>query len=74
MTQSFTLRIIISKDGETVEGQVEGMKGHSCEDVQHVLDQVGQEIEHHHTADFDKSEPVQLGGKTSGTLKLGGGR
>jgi len=72
MSQEFTFTITISADGETVEGQVKGMKGHKCESVQHVLDQVGEEIEHRHTVEYDESEPVRFGGKTNRTLKLGG--
>jgi len=71
--QEFTLNITISEDGETVEGQVEGMKGHKCEDVQHVLDQIGQELEHHRTHEYDEKEPVRIVGKANDdTVHLGG--
>lgn len=71
--QEFTLRIVISADGETVTGEVHGVKGHSCEDVQHVLDEIGNEIEHRHTHEYDEKEPVRLGGKSgSNKLQLGG--
>lgn len=72
MSQDFEFVITISADGETVTGEVKGLKGHKCEDVQHVLDQIGNEIEHHHTAEWDEKEPVRLAGTTSNTLKLGG--
>jgi hypothetical protein len=71
MPQEFTFTITISADGETVEGQVEGMKGRKCEDVQHVLDQIGAEVEHRHTAEYDESEPVRFGQSDDNKLQLG---
>jgi hypothetical protein len=72
MPQEFTFSITISADGETVEGQVHGMAGHKCEDVLHVLDQIGEEIEHRHTSEYEQSEPVRFGQSGSNKLQLGG--
>ena len=47
--QEFTFRIMISADGETVTGEVQGVKGHSCEDVQRVLDEIGRVVENRRT-------------------------
>jgi len=69
--QEFTFRITISADGETVTGEVQGVKGHSCEDVQRVLDEIGREVEHRRTHEYDEKEPVRLAGTTSSTLRLG---
>jgi len=72
--QEFTLTITISADGETVEGEVSGIKGKRCSDVAALLDKVGEETEHRHTADYDAPEPVQLHiGSAAGTLSLGRG-
>lgn len=59
--QQFTLTITISADGETVEGEVAGMKGKKCAGVAKLLDQVGEELEHRRTADWDEPEPVSVG-------------
>jgi hypothetical protein len=70
--QEFKFVISISADGETVEGEIKGIKGHKCEDVQHVLDQIGVEVEHRHTAEHDESEPVRFGQSGGNKLQLGG--
>ena len=71
--QDFTLTITISPDGETVVGQVSGVKGKVCSDIVALLDQVGDEIEHHHTADYDTPEPVQIHtGPVASTLSVDG--
>lgn len=70
--QEFTFRITISADGEEVTGEVHGVKGHSCEDVQHVLDEIGREVEHRRTSEYDEREPVRFGSANGNTLKLGG--
>lgn len=72
--QDFVLVIEISADGETVSGEVEGIHGKRCSDISALLDQVGQEVEHRHTADWDKPEPVQIGASNAGSVKLGKGR
>jgi hypothetical protein len=64
MGQQFELTIEISPDGRTVTGTVEGIHGHKCENVTALLDEVGREVEHRHTPDWDKTEPVEI--KTSG--------
>lgn len=70
--QEFTFQIMISADGETVTGEVQGIKGKRCEDVQHVLDEVGKELEHRHTWEYEEKEPVRLGGSSAGDkLHLG---
>lgn len=61
MAQNFTLTITISKDGETVIGEVAGISGKKCSDIAALLDQVGEETEHRHTADYDRPEPVTIG-------------
>jgi hypothetical protein len=72
MAQDFRFVIIISADGETVTGEVHGIKGKSCEDVQRVLDEVGQELDYRHTWEYEAKEPVRLGSKPgSGKLTLG---
>lgn len=71
MSQAFTFTIDISADGETVQGTVAGIKGKSCGNVQKLLDQLGEELEHTHTADWDAPEPVQLGVKGGG-IRIGG--
>ena len=49
--QNFVLIVEISADGETVAGQVQGVHGKKCANISALLDQVGQELEHRHTAD-----------------------
>ena len=71
--QEFTLIVEISADGETVEGTVQGMHGKKCANVAALLDQVGQELEHRHTADWDRPEPVQIDTGTSSSLGVGRG-
>lgn len=71
--QEFTLIIDISADGEEVVGEVKGIAGKRCHDIQGLLDQVGQEIEHRHTADWDKPEPVQIGTSSTSGVTLGKG-
>ena len=58
--QAFTLTITISTDGETVVGEVEGIKGKRCSDISALLDKVGEELEHRHTAEWSEPEPVQI--------------
>jgi hypothetical protein len=74
MGQQFELTIDISADGRTVTGTVTGIHGHTCENVAALLDEVGREVEHKHTADWDKPEPVEI--KTSGQRHqtIGGGK
>jgi hypothetical protein len=69
--QEFKLTITISPDGETVEGEVSRMKGKKCANVAKLLDQVGEELEHRHTADWDRAEPVSVGRQTGRTITLG---
>jgi len=71
--QEFTLVVSISADGEIVEGEVQGMHGKKCANVAALLDQVGEELEHRHTGDWDKAEPVQIGTGSNSTLTLGRG-
>lgn len=71
MAQNFTFTIDISANGETVTGTVAGIKGKTCHNVQKMLDDLGQEIEHRHTSDWDKPEPVALAVKPGG-VKIGG--
>jgi len=71
--QEFTMTISISADGETVTGTIHGIKGKSCSNVAHLLDEIGTEIAHHHTHEWDEKEPVRLTGKSgTGKLHLGG--
>jgi len=69
--QDFELTITISADGETVVGEVAGMRGKRCANVAALLDRVGQELEHRHTAEHDAPEPVRLGTSTARTLQIG---
>lgn len=71
--EEFTLIVDISADGETVEGEVQGIHGKRCANIVALLDKVGEEIEHRHTADWDKPEPVRIGGRTNETLLQGRG-
>jgi len=68
--QAFTLTITISVDGETVVGEVSGIKGKRCSDIAALLDKVGDETEHRHTADYDAVEPVQINAGIGSTLSL----
>jgi hypothetical protein len=70
ITQDFTFTIDISADGQTVEGTVTGMTGHKCSDVSKILNALGQEVEHRHTGDYDKTEPVRINAKP--TVTIGG--
>ena len=70
--QDFTLTITISPDGETVEGAITGIKGKRCSNIAALLDKVGEELEHCHTADYDEPEPVSVSSTSSQTLNLGG--
>ena len=72
--QEFTLRITISADGETVTGQIHGIKGKKCTNVAHLLDEIGQETEHYHTYEYDEKEPVQLTGTAGESVVQLGGR
>jgi len=69
--QDFTFTINVSADGATVEGTVTGMTGHKCSDVSKILNALGQELEHRHTGDYAKTEPVRIGAKP--TMTIGGG-
>jgi hypothetical protein len=69
--QNFTLTITISEDGETVEGTISGMQGKKCSNVAALLDKVGGELEHRHTIDYDRPEPVSVGTGTSRTVNIG---
>ena len=64
MGQQFELTIEISADGRTVTGTITGIHGHKCENVAALLDEIGLEVEHRHTPDYDQVEPVEI--KTSG--------
>ena len=57
----------------TVEGTVTGMQGKKCSNTAALLDKVGEELEHRHTADYDQSEPVSVGGTTT-QQTIGSGR
>jgi len=70
--QDFELTITISPDGETVEGEVKGIKGHGCGDVQKLLDKIGDELEHRHTPEWDQRVPVAVGGRASRWQRIGG--
>ena len=71
--QEFKLTVTISADGETVVGEISGIKGKKCSDIAALLDQVGDELEHRHTSDYDAPEPVQIHtGPVAGTLSVGG--
>jgi hypothetical protein len=50
------------------------MQGKRCSNIAALLDKVGEELDHRHTADYDKTEPVRIGGSTTGSLHLGGWR
>jgi len=70
--QEFTFNITISADGETVVGEIHGIKGKKCTNVARLLDTIGTEIEHRHTAEYNEREPVRIGGQSnSGKLHLG---
>ena len=69
--QNFTLTITISADGETVEGQISGMQGKKCSNIAALLDKVGNELEHKHTVDYDRPEPVSIVTGTSHTVAAG---
>ena len=69
--QNFTLTITISADGETVEGQISGMQGKKCSNIAALLDKVGNELEHKHTVDYDRPEPVSIVTGTSRTVAAG---
>ena len=66
--QNFTLTITISADGEEVVGQISGMQGKKCSNVAALLDKVGNELEHKHTVDYDRPEPVSIVTSTSRTV------
>jgi hypothetical protein len=69
--QNFTLTITISADGETVEGQISGMQGKKCSNIAALLDKVGNELDHRHTVDYDRPEPVSIATRTSRTVSSG---
>lgn len=71
MSQEFTLIITISEDGETATAEVNGIKGRKCSDVAKMVEELGEVIEHRHTADYDQPEPVALN-RTGGRLRIGG--
>jgi hypothetical protein len=73
MAQAFELTIEISADGRTVKGTVGGVAGKTCENVAALLDQVGREVEHAHTPDYHRPEPVEIAPHTQRHQGVGGG-
>ena len=71
MSQDFTFIVEISADGREVQGTVQGMAGKSCGNVAALLDKVGRELEHRHTEDYDRPEPVRWRATTGGKLQVG---
>lgn len=55
----FEFTITISEDGNTVEGLVQKLAGPNCGHVSGIIADLGEEVEHRHTADYDRPTHVR---------------